>query len=336
MRPANSKQLPRPVKEGHMKILLMPRENIWPVILPEQVERIKAAGVENIVVAEDRESVLREVRDADVLIGEIDPEILEHAGRLRWMQSLSSGVDQFMFPEFIESDIVLTAEKGLVGPHLADHAFGLLLALTRSIAWAARQRTWENRGPMRRNNRELTGLTVGIIGLGGTGVAVAKRAEAFGMRCLAVDPDVTEAPAMVEKLVTPDRLLEIAAECDVIIVCCPRTKETLGIIGSAVFDAMRPGGYVVSVTRGGIIDEAALMAALDSGKLAGAGLDVASAEPLPSDNPLWGYDNVMITPHTAGASQHRIPRIIERVMTNIERFQRGEELEGVVDKNKGY
>src|SRR5690625_353397 len=188
---------------------------------------------------------------------------------------------------------------------------------------------------MRRVSRELTGMSAGIIGLGGTGVAVAKRAEAFGMRCLAVDPDVTEGPAVVETIVTPDRILEVAAESDVIIVCCPLTQETRNLINDDVFNAMPDGGYAISVTRGGIIDEAALMRALDSGKLTGAGLDVASAEPLPQDNPLWKYDNVVITPHTAGASQYRVGRIIERVMTNIERFQRGEELEGVIDKRKG-
>jgi phosphoglycerate dehydrogenase-like enzyme len=108
------------------------------------------------------------------------------------------------------------------------------------------------------------------------------------------------------------------------------------MIGTDVFDVMRPQGYIVSVTRGGIIDEDALMTALDNGNLAGAGLDVVSTEPLPPEHPLWRYENVVITPHTAGASQHRINRIIERVFTNIERFQRGEELEGVVDKRKGY
>jgi phosphoglycerate dehydrogenase-like enzyme len=255
---------------------------------------------------------------------------------MRWMQALASGVDQFLFPEFVESDVVLTAEKGLVGPHLADHAFGLLLALTRSIAWSVKERSWECRADMRRSNRELTGMTAGIVGLGGTGTAVAMRADAFGMRCLAVDPDVTEVPSSVDSLVDPSQLLDVAAECDVIFVCCPRTRATKGMIGTDVFEVMRPQGYVVSVTRGGIIDEDALMAALDNGNLAGAGLDVVSTEPLPPEHPLWRYENVVITPHTAGASQHRINRIIERVFTNIERFQRGEELEGVVDKRKGY
>jgi D-2-hydroxyacid dehydrogenase (NADP+) len=321
-----------------MRVVIMPRTHIWPEVLPHQVERLKRAGVEDIIVVTDRESLLREVRTADALVGEMDPEILEHAGQLKWVQALASGVDAFLFEEFIESEIVLTSEKGLVGPHLADHAFALLLSLTRMIPQAARQRNWDNdmRMKMRMGNRELTGKTAALIGLGGTGTAVASRAAAFGLRCLAVDPDVTEGPEYVETIVKPNQLLDVARESDIIFVCCPKTSETANLIGQSVFDAMKPDGYVINVTRGGIIDEHALMSALDSGKLAGAGLDVASEEPLPDNHPLWRYENVLITPHTAGASQHRVERILERVFTNIERFQRGEPLEGVIDKQKGY
>jgi phosphoglycerate dehydrogenase-like enzyme len=321
-----------------MRLVIMPRTHIWPEVLPEQVERLKGAGVEEIVVATDRETLLREVRTADALVGEMDPEILEHAGQLKWVQALASGVDAFLFPEFIESDIILTSEKGLVGPHLADHAFALLLGLTRMIPQAARTRTWnaDVRMSMRRGNRELSGMTAGIVGLGGTGTSIAERANAFGVRCLAVDPDVTEGPEFVERIVAPDRLIEIAAESNVIFVGCPKTRETINLIGKAVFEAMPPDGYVINVTRGGIIDEDALMTALDSGKLAGAGLDVAAEEPLPDDHPLWRYENVLITPHTAGASQYRVGRIMGRVFTNIERFNRSQPLEGVIDKRKGY
>ncbi len=321
-----------------MRVVIMPRTHIWPEVLPHQLKRLKRAGIEDIVVVTDRESLLREVRTADALVGEMDPEILEHAGQLKWVQALASGVDAFLFDAFIESDIVLTSEKGLVGEHLGDHAFALLLGLTRMIPQASRQRNWDGamRMRMRMENRELSGKTAAIIGLGGTGVSVARRASAFGLRCLAVDPDVTSGPSHVERIVTPDKLLDVAAESDIIFVCCPKTAETTNLIGRDVFDAMPSDGYVINVTRGGIIDETALMEALDSGKLAGAGLDVVSEEPLPDDNPLWKYDNVLITPHTAGASQFRVDRILERVFTNMERFQRDEPLEGVIDKRKGY
>jgi phosphoglycerate dehydrogenase-like enzyme len=321
-----------------MRVVIMPRTHIWPEVLPHQLERLKRAGIEDIVVVTDRQSLLREVRTADALVGEMDPEILEHAGQLKWVQALASGVDAFLFEEFIESDIVLTSEKGLVGEHLADHAFALLLGVTRMIPQAARQRNWDAtmRMRMRMENRELTGKTAAIIGLGGTGLAVARRAQTFGLRCMAVDPDVTTGPDYVERVVTPDQLLNVARESDIIFVCCPKTAETTSMIGADVFEGMPADGYVINVTRGGIVDETALMAALDSGKLAGAGLDVVSEEPLPDEHPLWRYDNVLITPHTAGASQFRVDRILERVFTNMERFQRGETLDGVIDKRKGY
>lgn len=319
-----------------MKVLLIPREHIWAEVTDEQAERIRAAGATELVVTNDRERILAEIRDADALIGELDEEMFEHAGQLRWVQSLSSGVDSMLFPAFVESDVILTSEKGLVGPHLADHAFGLLLALTRSIAWAARQRRWDNRLPMRRASRELSRLTAGIVGFGGTGSEVARRAHGFGMRILAIDPDVTERPDYVEALSQPERLIEMASNADVLFVCCPLTHDTYHLIDVDVFDAMPERSYVINVTRGPIIDLEALMAALDSGKLAGAGLDVTEPEPLPDDSPLWGYDNVIITPHTAGASQYRVGRVQNRVIENIGRLSRGEPLEGVIDKRKGY
>lgn len=319
-----------------MKIVLIPVEHIWPEVTVEQAARIRDAGATEFVVTGNRDEILAEIRDADGLVGPIDPEILEHAGQLRWVQSLSSGVDALLFPDFVESDIILTSEKGLVGPHLADHAFGLLLGLTRSLAWAARQRAWGNRLPMRRAARELTGMTAGIIGLGGTGTAVAERAAAFGMTSLAVDPVVTARPASVQSLDQPERLVEMAGASDVLFVCCPLTQETYHLVDQTVLDAMPDNSYVINVTRGPIIDLDALAAALENGKLAGAGLDVTEPEPLPDDHPLWTYDNVVISPHTAGASQYRIGRVQERVIRNIGHLANDETLEGVIDKYKGY
>lgn len=319
-----------------MRVLMTPRQHIWPEITDEQRQRLEAAGASEVIVATDREAQIEAIRTADVLIGEINEELLEHAGRLRWMQSLSSGVDMFLFPAFVESDVVLTSEKGLVGPHLADHAFGLLLALTRSIARSARQRSWENRLEMRLVNRELTGMTAGIIGLGGTGISVAERALAFGMRSLAIDPDVTTAPDHVGLIGGPDRLGYMAERSDVLFVCCPKTADTINMVDTFTLSAMPEGSYLINVTRGGIVDEGALVEAIESGRLAGAGLDVTAEEPLPSSSPLWDYDNILITPHIAGASQHRIGRIIDRVCANLQHLSAGEELEGVVDKRKGY
>jgi D-3-phosphoglycerate dehydrogenase len=315
---------------------LIPVEHIWPEVTEEQAARIRAAGATELVVSAERDVLLSEIRDADGLVGPIDPELFEHAGQLRWVQSLSSGVDALLFPDFVASDVILTSEKGLVGPHLADHAFGLLLSLTRSLAWAARQRRWGNRLPMRRAARELSQMTAGIIGLGGTGTSVAERAQAFGLASLAVDPVVTDRPDTVQALDPPERLIEMAGNSNVLFVCCPLTPDTYHMVDAAVFDAMPDGGYVVNVTRGPIIDPDALIEALESGKLAGAGLDVTEPEPLPDEHPLWTYDNVIISPHTAGASQHRVGRVQQRVIRNIGHLANDEPLEGVIDKLKGF
>ncbi len=233
-----------------MKVILVPREHIWPDVSDEQAASLRSAGATELVVTSDAAELLHEIRDADVLIGEITPALLENAGQLRWVQSLSSGVDAMLFPEFVDGDVILTSEKGLVGPHLADHAFGLLLSLTRSIAWAARQRRWDNRLPMRRASRELTRMTAGIIGLGGTGVEVARRAQAFGMRSIAVDPDVTDRPSFVQALGSPERLLEMAGNSDVLFVCCPLTPATFHLVDREVLQAMPCGSYLINVTRG--------------------------------------------------------------------------------------
>lgn len=321
-----------------MKVLITPRMQNWNDVSEAQLAGLAEAGATEVIVTTERAVELEAIRDADVLVGIMDPELFERAGRLRWVQGLASGVDAMLFPEFVESDIILTSEKGQVGPHLADHAFALLLAVTRSIGTSVRRKSWtmDDRVDMRRKNVELNGATMGIIGLGGTGVAVAQRAHGFGMRVLAVDPEPVEQPSTVEVVRTPDWLLEMARRSNVIAVCCPYTPATHHMVDAAVLDAMPAGGYVVNVTRGGIIDEDALVAAIERGHVAGAGLDVTEEEPLPASSPLWSLDEVVITPHTAGASQHRMERVYQRVLRNLRRLQAGEPLEGVIDKRKGY
>ncbi len=320
-----------------MRVLISPRmQNIWVDITDEQITEMKDAGATEIIVVTNREEEIDAIRSADVFVGAIDPELFEHAGQLQWVSSVSAGVDGFIFPEFVESDILLTSQKGLVGEHLADHGFGLLLSLTRSIAWAARQRSWENRLEMREENVELTDLTMGIVGLGGTGIAMADRAAAFGMSCLAVDPEEVKPHPAVREVFSPDQIVEMATQSNVLAVCCPRTPETIDLVDRDVLFAMPQGSYIVNVTRGGVINEPALIEAIESGQIAGAGLDVASQEPLPADSPLWSYDNIVITPHTAGASQYRASRAHQRLCRNISNFASGKPLEGLVDKHKGY
>jgi phosphoglycerate dehydrogenase-like enzyme len=313
------------------------------MVIPEVSERhlqaVEAAGREaglDVVVAGTREAQIAAIGNAEIAFGGITEEVFRHAGRLRWIQSVGAGVDRYLTPAFVESDVVLTSEKGEVGTHLAEHAFAHLLALTRGINTALRERRWDVRIPIRLAAWELTGRTMGVIGMGGTGVEVARRAHAFGMRVIATDPEPVEQPSFVESLWKPERFHDLLHESDAVVVTCPLTAATRGMFDEAAFAAMQPHAILVNVSRGEIAEMDALIAALREGRIAGAGLDVTPREPLPEDNPLWTMENVIITFHTAGASPYRGDRIVGRFRRNLAHFLAGEPLEGVIDKRKGY
>lgn len=302
-----------------------------------QAARIReAAGNAAVVIATDAEAVRREVRDADVVFGHFDADLFERGGRLRWVQTLGAGVDGLLFDDFVNSEIVLTSEKGYVGPHLAEHAFALLLALTRGIARSIRERTWDNRWSIRSASWELTGRTMGIVGMGGTGREVARRAAAFGMRVIAVDPEPVPPVPEVEEVGRLDRFGHLLRESDVVVICAPLTPETRGMFNREAFGQMKPSAILINVTRGAIVDEASLLEALDEGLIAGAGLDVTPVEPLPPGHPLWDHENVVITPHAAGASPRRMDRAVDLFCRNLVALREGQPLESVIDKRKGY
>lgn len=302
-----------------------------------QLHRIRvAAGDSRVVVATERETLYREVRDATVVFGRFGPDLFERGIEIRWVQTLGAGVDGVLFPDFVASDIILTSEKGHVGPHLAEHAFALLLAITRGIARSVREKTWDNKWSIRQECWELTDRTLGIVGLGGTGREVARRAAAFSMRVLAVDPESVERPPEVEALWKMDSLYRLLNESDAVVICAPLTRETHGMFDLAAFRQMKRTAILVNVTRGAIVNDAALVQALEEKLIAGAGLDVTPIEPLPPDHPLWTMDNVVITPHVAGASPLRMDRAVDLFCRNLVAFREGRSLESVIDKVKGY
>src|SRR5439155_12261413 len=174
------------------------------------------------------------------------------------------------------------------------------------------------------------------LGLDGIGRAVAVRARAFEFRVLAVDPEPMEKPATVESVAGLDGLPEMLSQSQVLMVCCPFTARTHKLLSHEQFGRMPEGSYLVNVSRGGIVDEEALVAALRSGRLAGAGLDVTYTEPCPAESPLWTEPNVILTSHSAGMSQHIRARATRRFVVNLHRYVKGEPLESVVDKQKGY
>jgi phosphoglycerate dehydrogenase-like enzyme len=321
-----------------MKILIIPGLTL-PDVSDADLARIRtAAGAGSQVVVTSARQAHEHAEDADVILGFVPPALFQASPRLRWVHAIASGVDAFLYPEFAQSGVVLTSEKGLVGEHLADHAFGLLLMLTRQLATALKfgPDAWNHRPEMRRLEIELTGLTMGIVGFGGTGRAIARRAAAFGMRCRAIDRDPVAPSPEVPTVGRPQDLHALLGGSDVVAVCVPLTRETRGLFDESAFASMKPSAILVNVTRGEVMDETALVAALERGLIGGAALDVAPREPLPADSPLWRMPNVVMTPHTAGASQYRAARNVDRFVTNIERLRRGEPLEGTIDKSLGY
>ena len=287
-----------------------------------------------------REGLREALAEADVFMGWATREDYLAAGRLRWIQSPSSGVDHFLaIPELQEGETLLTSARGTHGACLAEHAMGMILAFTRGIrefVFQQQQHHWSNR-EFRASMRELTGSTMGIVGLGTVGRAVAKRARAFDMRVIAVDMLPTEAPDGVERLDGLDGLPRLMAEADYVVVTVPYTDRTAGMIGADEIGCMKRTAMLVGISRGGVIDEDALAAALREGRLGAAALDVVSTEPLPADSPLWDAPNLLITPHVAGGTQFECDHIVDIFKENLARFTRGEKpRRNQVDKIRGF
>ena len=306
-------------------------------ITSEQQQKIEAVSDDLVLVQpQNSEEALREIMDTDVVFGGFSRTLFENASQLKWVQVLGAGVDGVLFPEFVKSDVILTSAKGFVGPHLADQTWALLLGLLRGIGRSVRERTWDNRMSIRLATWELSERTLGIVGLGGTGVDVARRAQGFDMRVIAVDPEAVEAPSFVHEVWKMNRFHDLLAASDVVAICAPLTAETHGMFDDAAFEQMKSHALLINVTRGKIIDGPALIRALTSRSIGGAGLDVTPEEPLPTDSPLWDMPNVIITPHVAGGSPIRMDRTVGLFCDNLERLLVGKPLLSVIDKEKGY
>ena len=329
------------VPDGPLNVLVTKTLTLPDVSPADEAAIRNAAGRGAVVNIVDR---VREgvplAGDAQVILGIVPEWLFDAAPNLRWIHATASGVDMFMYPKFLASDVVLTGEKGLVGSHLADHAFGLLLALVRRIATAVKlgPEGWDNdlREQMRYSELELEGLMMGILGFGGTGRHIARRAAAFGMEVQAMDLYPVPPSESVGTVGGPESLRDVVATSDVLAVGLPLTADTRAMFDDEMFALMPDGAILLNVTRGEIIDGPSLERALAEGRIGGAALDVAPVEPLPADSPLWGFENCVMTPHTAGASQHRARRNLERFCRNLVALREGRPLEGVVDKQTGF
>jgi phosphoglycerate dehydrogenase-like enzyme len=299
-----------------------------------------APGV-RIVRGLDRESALdyaavAHAADAHLL----SPEFLENAPNLVWAQSRSAGVDRYMsIDALVNNDrIVLTNMRAAHGPTIADHSMAMLLSLTRSLrAYDAQQREHEwRRTPPGTDSIALQGRTMLVVGFGGIGSEIGRRAHGFGMRIIATRRSDRPGPDWVDRMGTGDDLMAMLPEADVVALAVPLTPETERLIDADAFNAMKEGAYLINIARGRVVDTDAMLDALRSGRLAGAGLDVTDPEPLPPDHPLWDEPNVIITPHVAGVADLTRDRAFALLKENIRRFDAREPLLNVVDKEAGY
>ena len=282
------------------------------------------------------DAALAQVADADAIFGTISPQLFAAAKKLKWVQIYSAGVETYRFPALIDSNVALTNCKIIQGPNIADHALALLLALTRDLHQIIPRRGEQEWARGVYNPIELRDKTALVIGVGGIGSQIAQRAHAFGMKVIGVDPKEMPLNPYVSRMVFPDRLDSVIPEADVIFVSAPHTPQSEGMLGPRQFELMKKGAYFIAVSRGMLYDTNALVKAIDSRHLAGAGLDVTNPEPLPKGHALWNFENVIITPHIAGQSDSVQARRMALIKDNIARFVKGEPLVNVVDKRKGY
>ncbi len=291
-------------------------------------------------VAADDDAWQQARGQAEAVIGGGAPtaEDLAAASNLRWIQATSAGVEAFMIPELAEREITLTNFSGIHATNIADHVLALIFAFARDLKTLLDQQgrhEWPT-GDDGLTTFEPSGQTLGIVGLGDIGEALAQKAHGLGMRVLAYQRHPYNPPVGVERVLTGDGLPELLAESDHVALCLPLTDATRHIIGGEELGRMRRGAYLYNIGRGGLIDQEALIDALRDGRLAGAGLDVTDPEPLPADSPLWDLPNVIVTGHTAAATPKLWERGIELVVDNVRRFVAGEELRNVVNTKAGY
>jgi phosphoglycerate dehydrogenase-like enzyme len=300
-----------------------------------------APGVE-IVFVDSVEQAVIETADAQAMLGYCNEKILSKSPGLFWIQVYSSGVERcVMLPGMNEGNRLLTNGQRIGSPALAEHATAMMMVLARNLdvyhANQVNNGKWQwNTGLDRADHMELEGRTLLVVGLGGIGTQVAKRGHGLGMRVIATRRSRREGPEYVDYVGLSRELNQLASQADVVINAAPLTEQTRGMFNAEFFKAMKPTGYFISVGRGASTVTDDLVTALESGAIAGAGLDVTDPEPLPEGHPLWTIPRVIISPHTAGRSDRGYDRLFLMVQENLRRYVAGEPMLSVVDIKRGY
>lgn len=332
-----------------MKLVIFP-----PVDQARLARIVEVAPAADVVNARDTDEALREIVTADAFFGKITPDLLQAATKLEWIQAPTASLEHYLFPELVEHPCALSNMRGLYSDVIADHVLGLVICFARNFHTYIRRQLagrWEPVGGEAARSDFLTGpgvassidmshahladSTLGVVGAGQIGSEIARRARAFGMQVLAVDPSVGSVPGICD-VWPPERLDALLAASDFVVIAAPHTPQTYKLFRRTQFERMKRSAYLINIGRGAIVDLADLTQALEDGLIAGAGLDVFEVEPLPADHPLWRMENVIITPHVAGTSPRIAERHLEVLLENIRRYQAGQLPTTLVDKRRWY
>ncbi len=283
-----------------------------------------------------KEDFHHEVADSHIIFGDCSREDFLAARQLRWIQYPAAGVEGVLYPELVGSPVVLTNMQRMFSPTISESVIGLLITLTRRLndyTLQTRERRWNALGGL----TEISGLTMGIVVMGGIGTDTAYRAHyGFHMRILGTDPKPLPKPTFVEELHSPEWLPKMVPQVDVLLSAAPHTPITHHMFNDEIFRLMKPSAYFINVSRGWLVDSPALVSALKERRIAGAALDATEPEPLPPDHPLWTAGNIIITSHTSAVSAGSNQKSLDLFCENVRRYVNGLPLLNVVDKTRGY
>jgi len=305
---------------------------------PRHVAQIQAVVPRATIVDAGQARVAEELPAADIFCGHpkvpVPWDEVVARGRLRWIQSSAAGLDHCLVPAVVDSDVIVTSASGVLADQVAEHALGLAIACTRRTRLFLEQQA--RREFDRRPTRDLTDATVGIVGLGGNGRRLVEVLAPFRVRILATDWFPVRKPPAVEFLGPPEALPTLLEQSDILFLCPPLTPQTRNMIDAAALSRMKRGAILVNVGRGPLVDENALVDALESGHLDSAAVDVTPQEPPRPDSRLWTAPNLVITPHVGGQSARRIDAMTDFFCDNLHRYDTGKGLRNLVDKRLGF
>jgi len=308
----------------------------------KQIAALKALAPNmEFVYTNDKEEIAKVIADVEIVAGYIPRDLTTKATSLRWYQQWGAGADWLAkHPEVAAMDFTLTSASGVHAVPISEHIFAFLLGharLFRPALEAQMRGEWaSNEAEIKQHSVELAHSTMLLIGVGAIGERTAKIAAAHEMEVIGLRRDPSIGCPHIERMVSSTELLTVLPEADFVVITAPLTAETKHMFNADAFAAMKSSAYIVNIGRGGIIDEQALVSALQNGSISGAGLDVFEQEPLPADSPLWSMQNVMITAHYSGLTPNYDSRAFEILLDNLRRYQSNQPLRNVVDKELGY